>query len=108
MESVDYGARGFGAGSSEAHPHRVRPLRHRLRECLCGNRAFFTLFGWRFIRRSMRGIWRAQLAYTSFAALFVASMEAMPPGTRESVEDALRGFALLFDFTRFFLVFTLT
>ncbi|CAK0824936.1 unnamed protein product, partial [Prorocentrum cordatum] len=88
-------------------PVHVRS-RRCIRDILCGSDAFFSLFGWRFLRRSLMGIWRPMLAYTLFAALFVGSVQAVPLEHRTKVEHSLKSFAVLFDFTRVFLVFTLT
>eukprot|EP00931_Biecheleriopsis_adriatica_P105539 TRINITY_DN80102_c0_g1_i1.p1 TRINITY_DN80102_c0_g1~~TRINITY_DN80102_c0_g1_i1.p1 ORF type:complete len:538 (-),score=91.94 TRINITY_DN80102_c0_g1_i1:86-1699(-) len=104
-ESIDYGRPGF----DERRSLGPQPLRVRIREVLCGSsHAFFTLFGWRFLRRSMMGIWHSLLSYTGLAIMFVGLMNAAPDAKRQSIDKAVAGFGVLFDFTRVFLVFTLT
>ncbi|OLQ15144.1 Bestrophin-6 [Symbiodinium microadriaticum] len=109
-------ALGFGAAQELVPNFEVRrratepqPFRVRLRESLFGSsEAFFTLVGWRFLRRSMMGIWQALATYTGISVVFMAVMTCLSDETRCEVDKALHGFALLFDFSRIFLVFTLT
>jgi len=106
LDSIDYGRPNFEVRRRATEP---QPFRVRLRESLFGSsEAFFTLVGWRFLRRSMMGIWQALATYTGISVVFMAVMTCLSDETRCEVDKALHGFVLLFDFSRIFLVFTLT